>query len=416
MKVLLINHYAGSPSHGMEFRPYELGTRWARSGNEVTIVAASYSHVRTSQPTVSRSAVTEYIGGVRYIWIPVPRYAGNGVKRALNVFAFVHRARSLVDRLSREWRPDVAIASSTYPLDILVAEAAARADHTAIIFEVHDLWPLSPIELGGMSASHPFIRLMQWSEERAYSRADKVVSLLPCTREYMIGRGMAPEKFVYIPNGVDTRRTAATTDCAPAIHREAILRESRAGRLVVGYAGAHGVANGLDVVLDAAELLRGMPVSFVLVGDGSERQALVQRATRSGLDNVLFLPPVPRNEVDAVLHLFDVGLLTLQPQPLFRFGISPNKLMDYMLVGLPVIQAVAAGNDIVGDAGCGVTVPPGNAEALAGAVRTFVSMPHTQLHDMGSRGRAYVLEHHDYDGLAARFASTMAGVLASKRR
>ncbi len=228
MNILLINHYAGSPEHGMEYRPYYLAREWVRLGHEVTIVAATFSHLRTRGPQVNGKVTTEEIDGIRYIWLKTPPYRENGPKRALNIFSFAHQLCHPTRWLPRDWRPDAVIASSTYPLDNIPAHRIARRSGAKLIYEVHDLWPLSPIELGGMSPKHPFILLMQWAENYAYRHADTVVSVLPHAESHMRAHGLAAGRFIHIPNGIDVTEWQGATAPVPAEHA-AVLASSRAG-------------------------------------------------------------------------------------------------------------------------------------------------------------------------------------------
>ena len=135
MNILLINHYAGSDRHGMEYRPYYMAREWTRTGHHVTIVAASYAHLRTSQPAVESSLETETIDGIDYRWVRTPSYQCNGWRRALNIFVFVLRLLRSAGRLARDLRPDAVIASSTYPLDMVPARAIARRSGALLVFE-----------------------------------------------------------------------------------------------------------------------------------------------------------------------------------------------------------------------------------------------------------------------------------------
>ena len=181
MNILLINHYAGSPWHGMEYRPYYLAREWVRAGHRVQIVAASQSHVRSRQPQVSESTTAgpldELIDGIAYRWWPTPAYTGNGVGRVHNIWRFLRQVWGDARRLVDAFKPDVVIASSTYPMDIWVARRIARMARARLVYEVHDLWPASPIELAGMSRWHPFILLCQKAENVACRDADAVVSI-----------------------------------------------------------------------------------------------------------------------------------------------------------------------------------------------------------------------------------------------
>ena len=407
MNLLLVNHYAGSPRHGMEFRPYYLAREWVRAGHRVQIVAASYSHVRARQPEVGTAPLIEPIDGIDYRWLPAPRYAGNGIGRVRNIWAFLSRlwrdAAALVD----EFRPDVVIASSTYPMDIWVARRIARRARAKLVYEVHDLWPASPIELSGMSPRHPFILLCQKAENDAYRDADVVVSMLPKVAAHMRDHGLDLRKLHIVPNGIalDEWQGEGAPLAAELVARLDALRA--AGRVIVGYAGSHGLPNALDVLLDAAALLRDEAFAFVLVGDGHEKARLAQRVHDEGLSHVLLCAPVPKAQIPALLAQFDIAYIGWQRVPIYRFGIAPNKLMDYMMASRPVLHSVEAGNDPVAEAGCGLTVAPESAAAVAAGLRALAALPPDERAAMGARGRAFVQAQHSYDVLARRFIEAL---------
>ena len=402
MNILYINHYAGTPSLGMEYRPYYLAREWVRAGHAVTVVAASQSHVRSKQPAVSGRFTHECVDGVDFIWCETPKYQGNGVGRVCNIATFLFRLSQW-----RQWlrqKPDVVIASSTYPADIGPARRLALRHGAKLVWEVHDLWPLSPMELGGMSRWHPFIMWMQHAENAACRNADVVVSMLPKADAHLHQHGMAADKFVHLPNGIDPAEwTDGDAEPLPATHSKVIQMAREQDHLLVAYAGAHGIANALDSMLDAAALMRHEPVTWLLVGNGPEKQRLQQRANEEHLDRVFLLDPVPKAAIPGLLKAMDVLYIGLQSEPLFRFGISPNKLMDYMMAGRAVLHSVEAGNDPVADAACGLTVPPESAAAVAQGLLQLACTSPEQRKQMGDRGRAYVLKHHAYPVLAQRF-------------
>jgi glycosyltransferase involved in cell wall biosynthesis len=410
MNILLINHYAGSVRHGMEYRPYYLAREWVRAGHKVTIVAASASHVRTQAPQMGRRArMEETIDGIDYVWLAAPPYRGNGAARVRNMATFLWRLHAAGEQLARAVRPDAVIASSTYPLDIWPAARIARRAGARLLYEVHDLWPLSPMELGGYSPRHPFIMLLQAAEDFACRRADAIVSILPKVRPHLEAHGMAPHKLHLVPNGVDPDEWQGHAAPLPGRLEVALDSLRQQGRFVVGYAGTHGVANALGTLLDAAERLRGRPVAFVLVGNGPDKPALERRAAGLDLDNVHFFDPVAKSQVPALLQRFDVAYIGWRRQALYRFGISPNKLIDYMMAGRPIVHAVEAGNDPVMEAGCGLTVAPGDPQAIADAVLAMQALDATTRAALGRRGRAHALANHTYPVLGQRFLTALAG-------
>ena len=403
MNILVLNHYAGSPALGMEYRPYYLAREWVRAGHRVMIVAADQSHVRARQPR----AGDEVIAGVAYRWLATPAYRGNGLGRVWNICRFLAQAWAQASGLVREFKPDAVIASSTYPMDIWVARRMARLAGATLVYEVHDLWPLSPIELSGMSPRHPFIRLCQAAEDTAYRDADVVVSMLPKVHSHMAEHGLDLAKLHIVPNGISLEEWQGE---GPALREDVaavIATQRAAGRVVVGYAGAMGLPNALDVLLDAAALLKREAMAVVMVGDGHERERLARRVHDEGLTHVTLLPPIPKPQIPALLAQLDIAYIGWQRVPIYRFGIAPNKLMDYMMAGCTVLHSVEAGNDPVAESGCGLTVTPESAQAVAGGLRQLAALPAAARREMGRRGRAFVLAHHAYPVLAQRFIQAL---------
>ncbi|MFC3532468.1 glycosyltransferase family 4 protein [Vogesella facilis] len=404
MRILYINHYAGSPQHGMEFRPYYLAREWVKAGHEVHMLAADYSHLRQHNPQLSSNYADQDIDGICYTWCKTPKYEGNGLKRVINIFRFLGRVMGLSGRYLKQWRPDVVIASSTYPLDTIPAAFIAGKTGAKLVYEVHDLWPLTPVEVGGMSPKHPFIRLLQWAEDFGYRKADTVVSMLPCAKDYMLAHGMAPEKYLVIPNGVDVAEWQGASEPLPAEHRMRLAQLKADRRFIVGYAGGHGLANALDFLLQAASQLPAEGnVHLVLVGDGPDKAALVAQAQQLGLANVSFLPAIPKRAVPAFLAECDALYIGWRKLPIYRFGINPNKLFDYLMAGKPVLHSVAAGNDMVAEASAGISVGAEDPAAIADGLQRMATLSGNERGRMGAAGKAYVLAKHDYAVLARRF-------------
>jgi glycosyltransferase involved in cell wall biosynthesis len=408
VNLLLINHYAGHPGLGMEYRPYYLAREWVRAGHRVMVLAANFSHVRARQP----AAGDEVIDGIAYRWLPTPSYRGNGPGRLRNIASFLRQVWLDAPRLAATFRPDVVIASSTYPMDCWPAQRIARHARATLVHEVHDLWPLSPIELSGMSKWHPFALLCQTAENSAYRHADVVVSMLPRVHEHMAAHGLDLAKLVIVPNGISPDDWRAAPQPLRADVQQTIDAAHAAGDAVVGYAGSMGEPNALDTLLDAAALLRERSMRFVLVGDGHLRQHLASRIAADGLTRVALLPPVPKAQVPSLLVQLDIAYIGWQRVPIYRFGIAPNKLMDYMMAGCVVLHAVEAGNDPVAEAGCGLTVTPDDARAVADGVVRLAATPAAERRAMGERGRAFVQAHHTYPVLAQRF---LDAVIAARR-
>jgi glycosyltransferase involved in cell wall biosynthesis len=223
----------------------------------------------------------------------------------------------------------------------------------------------------------------------------------------MSAHGLDLRKLHIVPNGIAPDEWAASGEPLDPAIAQRIDAERAAGRIVVGYAGSHGVPNALDVLLDAAALLRGEPIAFVLVGDGHEKTRLARRVRDEGLERVAMFDPVPKSQIPALLRAFDIAYIGWRRVPIYRFGIAPNKLMDYMMAGRAVLHSVEAGNDPVAEAGCGLTVAPESPEAVAQGLRRLAACTPRQRAEMGARGHDFVVANHGYDVLARRFAEAL---------
>lgn len=401
MNILLINHYAGSLQLGMEYRPFYLAREWMKSGHNVRILAASFAHTRSVQPNKQPNLATELIDGICFQWIDTPKYQGNGIGRIWNMLRFVFSAWYATPAIVEEFKPDVVIASSTYPMDIWAARRIAKLAKAKLIFEVHDLWPLSPMSLGGMSRWHPFIMLVQLAEDTAYRVSDQVVSILPKTLEYMRTRGLDPAKWSHVPNGIALQDYSQKSEM-PSNVALGMQNIKSKGLPLIGYAGAHGVANALDTLLDAAMLLRGK-AEFILVGKGPEKERLLSRIHKENIHNIHFLGSIPKQSVPAFLNSIDIAYIGWEPCELYKFGIAPNKLMDYMMAAKPIVHSVDAGNDLVADSNCGLSVPPNDPIAIARAIEKLIALPEEDRRTLGKNGEQFVRDNHSYEILAANF-------------
>lgn len=395
MKLLIINHYAIPPSQAGGTRHYSLAKELIARGHQVKVVAANFSHqTKTTVIQSDNKTVLEAdFDGVPFIYINVPAYQGNSPARLHNMLSFSKQL--LWNKYFKTMEsPDVIFGSSPHPFAAWAAQRLATKWGIPFIFEVRDLWPQSLIDLGRISSRHPAVKFMALLEKHLYKRADKIITLLPGAHEYIRSIGINVDKVVYIPNGIDFSIYSEPTDRLP---------KQNSDRFTVMYAGAHGLANGLDTIIKCADILRGKygeKIIFQLVGDGPHKGYLKNMAAEMGLGNVEFINPVPKSQVPAMLSQADAFIMLLKDSPVFRWGISPNKLYDYLCASRPVIYGVNAFNNPVEEAGAGITVAPENPEELAAAVIKLYNMSEQDRKQMGINGRKYVEENHDFRNLA----------------
>ena len=403
MNIVLINHYAGSDQYGMEYRPYYLAKHWVKQGHNVYIIASSYSHLRVVQPECNKLFCRRVYNGINFIFIKGNAYKGNGVARVLNIFSFVF----LLSFLWRYFLPknnDVVIASSTYPIDIFPARRIAKRDHACLVFEPHDLWPTVLTEIGGMSHSNPFVRIMQTAEDYACKYSDLIISMHPQNIEHLETRGCERSKFHHIPNGIENIDWDSIPDL-PEPHISRIREIKTKGHAILLYAGSVSQANGLEALIDAAILLKKErhKVTIVITGDGPEKIYLTKMANDKDVDNMTFLPKIEKKYIPALLSHADIAYVGFKPSPLYRFGISPNKLWDYMMAAKPIIMAIDSSNDPVSEAQCGITVKPGSASMIVNAVNNLLSLSEQRREELGNNGREYVLNNNLYSVLSKKF-------------
>lgn len=408
MNILLINHYAGSPEHGMEFRPWYLARQWVDMGHHVTIVAASYSHLRSQQQQTNGSCTIETRAGIRYCWLKTPKYQGNGIGRVLNMASFIAQLYRFLPSVVKSETPDAVIASSTYPLDIYPARWIAKRTKALLAFELHDLWPLSPMELGNMSPKHPFIRIMQKAEDYWCRHAERVISILPHADRHLVTRGMTQEKFVHIPNGIELGEWDSVSQLLPKEHQDFLTSAREKKLFCVGYTGGMSVSNALHLLINAAPLLREHAnIHFILVGKGQQKELLQEQAEKLALSNVTFLPPLPKALIPTWLQQMDCLYMGAQKSPLYQYGVSLNKMFDYMMAGHPIVNAIEASNDPVSENNCGITVEAENPAAIAEAILKIYHLSPEERLIMGKRGHEYVLANHTYPALAIKFIEAL---------
>lgn len=403
MNILLINHYAGTPYYGMEFRPYYLAREWVKQGHSVTILAASFSHLRQHNPDVINDFQEEIIEGIKYVWFKTPRYGGS-IARIRNIAAFVWKLNCNVKKIAKLYQPNLVIASSTYPIDNYPAYKIAKASGAKYSYEVHDLWPLSPMVIGGYSKYHPFIMVMQWGENFAYKHVDKVVSLLDRAEPHIKEHGLPDGKFVWVTNGYnpDEWTEDKFTLPLPEEHRMAFSRLN--DKLIVGFAGGLAASGSLPPLVNAAALLKDLKnLHFVIVGKGPEKENLLNLVKQLQLDNITFLPPVPKNLIPSLVSHFDICYIAGVKSELSKYGGAANKLTDYMLCGKPIANGTDNPEALVEKIGCGLRADAENPVAMANIIRKMAAMTPAQRKEMGERGKRYAEENRPWSILAEKF-------------
>lgn len=406
MNIWIVNHYAIPPSQPGITRHFMLGRELVRRGHNVAIIACSFDHFRQEQTRLNRGERwrMEQIEGVRFLWLRAPSYKGNGAARIVNMAAFAAHAwfPSTTTVLPQ---PDVILGSSPTLFAAWAALRIARRHRVPFLLEIRDLWPQSLVDLGKVSESHVAVLLLKILERSLYRNADGIVTLLAGSTAHLIKNGAAPEGIVWLPNGVDL-------SVAPLP-----VQPPQQSRFTITYAGAHGLANGLGSIVEAAAILQAEAAAHIrlrLIGDGPDKVRLVEKAAAMKLGNIEFHPAVAKDDIFEALAQSDALIATLRNAPLFRHGISPNKLYDYMAVGRPVILAADTTGDPISASACGFVIAPEAPRAMADAILALAALPPQVRWEMGLRGRRFVEQHHSVSVLVDRLEGLLKNVVSSE--
>lgn len=343
------------------------------------------------------------------IYLKTSAYSpGNKIARLRNILEFILRYRKHSREIARMTTPDIVIEGNAYMLPFIVSSWIARRTRSRLVLEVRDLWPLTLFELG-VSRWNPVAWLIGMVQAWALKRSDLLVSSLRFADRYFEETGRSPKVFAYLPNAADqalfAERQPAPDD---AIRKIADLRARYPN--IIGYAGSIGIANSVDRLIDAANDLASEGVGAVVIGSGARKAELRDGATKRGQDNVLFLDPVPKAQVFEVLETFDVGFVGGRARAIHGYGVSPNKLYDYMICKVPVLFCLATQDNIVAEADAGISVPDPTPESIATGIREFFTLSNKRRAEMGENGHQAIMAQYTYDRIAEQYAQVLAAL------
>lgn len=379
MHILLIHQAFASLDEAGGTRHYELARVLIAHGHQVTVITGTVSYLSGQ---AEHPASVQEEDGLTIRRVPLySAYHRSFFHRLISFFSFTWNAfwAGLGIR-----EVDVVWGTSPPIFQGVSAWALARLKRARFLFEVRDLWPRFAVAMG-VIRNPLLIAAAEGLERFLYRQADQVVVNSPGFLDHVQSRGA--RRVALIPNGADPllfEVHAPAEDLRRLYHLE--------NKTVVLYAGAHGPANDLQVVLEAARQLENEPIHFLLVGDGKDKPRLQQLAAAWELKNVTFLPPIPKREMPAILRAADIGLAILKPLEEYK-TTYPNKVFDYMAAGLPILLVIdGVIRQVVEAAECGLFVPPGDAQALAKAAKALAA-DKSRRRQMGERGRAYLEVH-----------------------
>jgi glycosyltransferase involved in cell wall biosynthesis len=357
----------------------------------VTIIASSFHYAKYQEMKEYGSAeyLVEKIDGVDFVWFKTPPYRGNSFARVRNMLSFSYKVLQYIPTLNLQ-KPDIIIGSSVHLFAVYSAYKLSQRYKTPFIMEVRDLWPQTLIDMG-ISKWHPFILLLSWLEKYLYKRAQKIITTLPHANNY-INQFVEDTKIVWISNG------ATLKDGAP------LIAKLDTKKFNVVYAGAHGVANDLELLVDSAKLLQENDfIHFTLIGDGALKGQLIQKSQELGLQNITFLDSVVKEQVVDYLKSADLLYVGLKDLPLYKYGMSMNKVYEYMSAKKPLLFVSAMEDNLIKEANAGEVVTSYKAEDIAKVIENFSKMPHDKLCAYGQNGFDYMKKNYTIKVLVDKF-------------
>ena len=392
MHILLIHQAFAALDEPGGTRHHELARHLARQGHQVTIIASPVSYLTGKGKTKRIRKTIDDLGVTIIRSATLPAIHRSFIRRVFSFLSFMTSSffnGLFVRKVDLVWGTTPPIFQGP------TAWLLARLKGVPFLLEVRDLWPAFAVAVGVLQ-NKTLIRLSEWLERFLYRHADQVMINSPGYIEHVRSRGA--KQIVLIPNGAD-----------PAMFdpedRGTLFRKTWGleDDFVVLYAGAHGMSNDLDVVLSAAEKLQDLEqVRIVLLGDGKEKPRLMETAREKGLENVVFIPPVPKTEMKDALAAADVCLAILKPIEMYK-TTYPNKVFDYMAAGRPVLLAIdGVIRQVIEEADAGIAVPPGNPDGLVIAIRELLTNP-GKCRKMGMNGRDAIETNYSRVKLANEF-------------
>ncbi len=406
MRILYISKYTILPEHGAATRQYFISKALSEMpGNEVMLIGSRST--LGSVPSFKGPSRSSNEGRLTRVTLNGPSVnAGFNLKRLYSWIVFeknLWRFRSYI----KSFKPDVIIVSSLSILTFVTGVLLKRLLRVPLVVEVRDIYPLTLIEVGGYSPSHPAVRLLSRVEKFGYRNADLILSTLPNLPmhvETIIGSRF---QFKWLPMGVDPSYFETKEN--------ATVSFKKPGEFWVGYAGTVGVANALNELFEAASILEHShpQIKFAIIGDGPLRE--MYRQNFGHLSNLQFFDAVPKKQLQAYLVQMDLLVNTWMDKSIYRFGISPNKWIDYMLSARPLLVAFSGHPCIIDEAGCGVFVKAEDKQSIAKGIIDFYNMPSAQRDAMGAAGKKYLLENLDYKILSNDLYQSLTELTGKKK-
>jgi glycosyltransferase involved in cell wall biosynthesis len=396
LKIIYIHQYFVTNEGTSGTRSYDVSKYLVQMGHEVTMICGQHEQSSLARPPRYRVFRTQTIDGIKVVICNT--YYSNKLKLPARLWCWITFAVLATLACIREGRPNLVFATST-PLTVgIPGRVGAAIKRVPYVFEVRDLWPEDLLDAGRVKKGWQY-KIWEWLELFSYAKAKRILLVSQGFHDRLLERGFDPRRLKTIVLGADGSLFA---DLKP--DHGFMADKGLAGKTIAIYTGAHGDANGLFQLIEAAELLRARSdIAIVLLGDGKMRQSLRTAAREKRLTNFHMLEPVPKHRLPGILAASHIGLMILKQITRPRW-VTPNKIFDYMFAGLPSIVNFAGTTAKMVEAdGTGVASEPGSAEDLAAKIIYWADHPQER-EAVGKRAREVAFAKYDRKMIARQLA------------
>ncbi len=406
MRIRFVTLYYPPEVGAAQRRISELARRLAMLGHKVTIVTGFPNYPSGAKPEGYRGRFTMKESKDGYTIVRLPHYVAPNkgfLKRILIHLTYAFSACIYCVFMKHD---DIAYVESPPMFNGFIGLASKWLRRIPYVFNVADLWPQSAIELGALK-NKQLIAFTQFLERLFYNKSARVLAVTSGIKEFVHKMGYEDKKVPLITNGVD--HLIFHDKVAPSPE---ILKYKQENRILAIYAGTHGMAHALGVILEAAQRLKNEPIDFLFVGDGAEKDMLVAKSREMALDNVTFINPLEQADMPGVLRAADMAIIPLKDLPLFDSAM-PSKCFEALAAGLPIMLSVRGEMAVhVNKASCGFTAEPENLDQIVEAFEKFIALSPEERNEMSRRGREYVVAHFSREAITMKLESVMHEIVS----
>ena len=404
INILLINQYSYPPGKSNWRRHFDLFKNFSKESYNIDVICGSFVHDRKEE-ILNKGEKYRLINseGIKYHILSGILYKSK-IIRMLSMVQFFFKVLFFSKKL--EDKPDIIYASSPHPFNGLAGMYLSRKYQCPFILEIRDLWPETWVAMGATTKKSILYKVFAYIEKVLYKNADKIVTLT-ANKDYYTSVGVDEKKVEIVSNGVDLAKYDSL------LGEESPIKFSE-NKFNILYTGAHGTANCLEFILEVAKLIKNDEIIFNFIGEGEKKEELIKKVEDYKLKNVRFYSPINKNSIPSTLKNGDAMILPVRNEPLYKYGISPNKMYEYFASSKPIIFSGNVANDMVKEANAGISVEAENIEKIKEAVLSLYNMSNEEREILGKNGRNYVEENYDTKVLAKKVEKIILNLLEGK--